>query len=128
MRCTARTSDPARSDVPLLDGDGSFQQIRRGPFRPHGLPIPHLRLPLVAVAGFVARGEAREESDVDILVDSSAPVKLSEFLRLQRHLESGKLKAFSESVSRGAGRLCGSAPEGSHKPRARERAAEASTA
>ena len=38
--------------------------------------------------GSVARGEARDESDVDILVDFSAPVTLFEFLRLQRHLES----------------------------------------
>ena len=38
--------------------------------------------------GSVARGEAHDTSDVDILVDFSAPVTLFEFLRLQRHLES----------------------------------------
>ena len=35
--------------------------------------------------GSVARGEAHDTSDVDILVDFSAPVTLFEFLRLQRH-------------------------------------------
>lgn len=38
--------------------------------------------------GSVARGEAGSASDVDILVDFSAPVSLFEFLRLQRRLES----------------------------------------
>jgi hypothetical protein len=38
--------------------------------------------------GSVARGDARDASDVDLLVDFTAPVTLFEFLRLQRHLES----------------------------------------
>ena len=40
----------------------------------------------VAVFGSVARGEAREASDVDLLVEFGRPVSLFEFVRLQRLL------------------------------------------
>lgn len=52
---------------------------------------PSLRLQAVQaiwVFGSVARGEADEESDVDILVDLDAPVSLFEFVRLRRQLAS----------------------------------------
>jgi predicted nucleotidyltransferase len=39
------------------------------------------------VFGSVARGEAGAESDVDLLVEFSAPVGLFEFVRLRRLLE-----------------------------------------
>lgn len=39
------------------------------------------------VFGSVARGEEREGSDVDILVDFSTPVTIFEFVRLRRRLE-----------------------------------------
>jgi len=39
------------------------------------------------VFGSVARGEAEDGSDVDILVDLSAPVSLFDLVRLRRHLE-----------------------------------------
>jgi predicted nucleotidyltransferase len=41
----------------------------------------------LSVFGSVARGEARPESDVDLLVEFSAPVGLFEFVRLRRFLE-----------------------------------------
>jgi uncharacterized protein len=39
------------------------------------------------IFGSVARGEARDGSDVDILVDLSAPVSLFDLVRLRRRLE-----------------------------------------
>lgn len=38
------------------------------------------------VFGSVARGEAREESDVDVLVEFERPVGLFHFVRLRDHL------------------------------------------
>ena len=42
----------------------------------------------LAVFGSVARNEATPESDVDLLVEFSAPVGLLEFVRLKRRLEA----------------------------------------
>ncbi|BCG48789.1 PAP/25A core domain:DNA polymerase, beta-like region [Citrifermentans bremense] len=41
----------------------------------------------IGVFGSVVRGEAREDSDVDVLVDFSRPVGLMKFMRLEYHLE-----------------------------------------
>jgi hypothetical protein len=41
----------------------------------------------VSIFGSVARGEAAEGSDVDLLVEFSRPVGLFEFVRLKRALE-----------------------------------------
>ena len=41
----------------------------------------------LAVFGSVARGEATEASDIDVLVDFSQPVGLFEFIRLKYYLE-----------------------------------------
>ena len=42
----------------------------------------------LSVFGSVARGEARQNSDVDILVDFDKPVGLFEYARLKMYLES----------------------------------------
>jgi uncharacterized protein len=42
----------------------------------------------LSVFGSVARGEARIDSDVDLLVEFALPVGLFAFIRLQRHLEA----------------------------------------
>ena len=41
----------------------------------------------LAIFGSVARGEATEASDIDLLVEFSGPVGLFAFIRLQQHLE-----------------------------------------
>uniref|UniRef100_C6E6Y4 DNA polymerase beta domain protein region n=1 Tax=Geobacter sp. (strain M21) TaxID=443144 RepID=C6E6Y4_GEOSM len=41
----------------------------------------------IGVFGSVVRGEAREDSDVDVLVDFSHPIGLMKFMRLEYHLE-----------------------------------------
>jgi uncharacterized protein len=42
----------------------------------------------LSLFGSVARGEAGEESDVDLLVEFDRPVGLFAFVRLRRHLEA----------------------------------------
>jgi len=42
----------------------------------------------LALFGSIARGEAGEESDVDLLVEFSRPVGIFEFVRLKRALEA----------------------------------------
>lgn len=42
----------------------------------------------LAVFGSVARGEATEASDIDVLVDFNQPVGLFEFIRLKNYLET----------------------------------------
>lgn len=52
--------------------------------------MPELRTHSVVavwIFGSVALGQARDESDVDILVDFSRPVSLFQLARLQRRLE-----------------------------------------
>lgn len=41
----------------------------------------------LSIFGSVARGEATEASDIDILVEFNGPVGLFAFIRLQQHLE-----------------------------------------
>lgn len=45
------------------------------------------RVEAVSLFGSFARDEARADSDVDLLVEFSAPVGLFEFVRLKRFLE-----------------------------------------
>jgi len=61
----------------------ALQRIQAGRSKLVAFPIKHL-----AVFGSVARNEAREGSDVDILVEfePEAPVGLFEFARLRRTL------------------------------------------
>ena len=42
----------------------------------------------LSIFGSVARGEARPDSDVDVLVEFAHPVGLFEFIGLQQYLES----------------------------------------
>lgn len=42
----------------------------------------------LSVFGSVARGDARQDSEVDILVELSHPVGLSQFIELQQRLEA----------------------------------------
>ncbi len=42
----------------------------------------------LSVFGSVARGDARQDSDIDLLVEFTEPVGLFEFARLQRFLEA----------------------------------------
>ena len=41
----------------------------------------------LAIFGSVARGEATDTSDIDLLVEFNGPVGLFAFIRLQQHLE-----------------------------------------
>lgn len=41
----------------------------------------------IGVFGSLVRGEAREDSDVDVLVDFSHPIGLIKFMRLEYHLQ-----------------------------------------
>ncbi len=43
---------------------------------------------MLSLFGSVARGEARDDSDVDLLVEFSQPVGLFQFIELQQWLES----------------------------------------
>jgi hypothetical protein len=42
----------------------------------------------LAVFGSVARGEATESSDIDLLVEFNQPIGLFEFIRLKNYLEN----------------------------------------
>ena len=42
----------------------------------------------LAIYWFLARDEARPDSDVDLLVEFSQPIDLFEFVRLQQYLEA----------------------------------------
>ena len=54
--------------------------------REHMPEIRRYGVARLAVFGSFARGEERPDSDVDILVEFSAPVGLFEFVRVQRFL------------------------------------------
>jgi predicted nucleotidyltransferase len=49
--------------------------------------LDRFHIKTLAVFGSVARGEARADSDADLLVEFSVPVGLFEFVRLRRFLE-----------------------------------------
>lgn len=53
----------------------------------HRADLERLGVKSLALFGSAARGEARPDSDVDLLVEFSRPVGLFEFIRLQHVLE-----------------------------------------
>jgi predicted nucleotidyltransferase len=55
--------------------------------REHRTEVERLGVSRLALFGSVARDEAREDSDIDVLVEFSQPVGLFEFLRLDFYLE-----------------------------------------
>lgn len=60
-----------------------FAELRR-----HAADLEAHRVRSLSVFGSVARGEAQDDSDVDLLVEFSEPVGLFEFVRLKRYLEA----------------------------------------
>jgi len=54
----------------------------------HQADLDQFAVKSLAVFGSVARGEATESSDVDLLVEFNRPIGLFEFIRLKNHLEN----------------------------------------
>ena len=54
----------------------------------HQADLDQFSVKSLAVFGSVARGEATESSDIDLLVEFSQPVGLFEFIRLKYYLEN----------------------------------------
>ena len=50
--------------------------------------IDHYNISTLSVFGSVARDDARQDSDVDILVEFSRPIGLCQFIELQQRLEA----------------------------------------
>jgi uncharacterized protein len=50
--------------------------------------VDHYNISTLSVFGSVARDDARQDSDVDILVEFSQPVGLFQFIELQQRLEA----------------------------------------
>ena len=50
--------------------------------------LDHYNISTLSVFGSVARDDARQDSDVDILVEFSQPVGLFQFIELQQRLEA----------------------------------------
>jgi uncharacterized protein len=50
--------------------------------------VKHYNISSLSVFGSVARDDARQDSDVDILVEFSRPVGLFQFIELQQRLEA----------------------------------------
>ena len=50
--------------------------------------VDHYNISTLSVFGSVARDDARQNSDVDILVEFSQPVGLFQFIELQQRLEA----------------------------------------
>jgi len=67
----------------------------------HKSELGQFKVAAISVFGSVARNEANERSDVDLLVEFSEPVGLFHFVRLKRFLED-LLGARVDLVTRGA--------------------------
>ncbi len=55
--------------------------------RQHRLDLERLGVKSLALFGSAVRGEAREDSDVDLLVEFQRPVGLFEFVDVKQYLE-----------------------------------------
>jgi predicted nucleotidyltransferase len=64
-----------------------IEHVRRV-LQAHRQEIALLGVRSLAVFGSVARGEAQERSDVDMLVEFSLPVGIFQFVRVKAYLES----------------------------------------
>jgi hypothetical protein len=53
----------------------------------HHADLARFKVKSLAIFGSVARDEARPDSDIDILVEFSAPVGMFEFIDLKEYLE-----------------------------------------
>lgn len=67
----------------------------------HRRELESFKVASISVFGSVARDEAKEGSDVDLLVEFSEPVGLFQFVQLKRYLE-GLLGARVDLVTPGA--------------------------
>jgi len=56
-------------------------------FKAHQAELTNRAVKTLSVFGSVARGEARDDSDLDVLVEFSKPVGLFEFIQLKAYLE-----------------------------------------
>jgi uncharacterized protein len=54
----------------------------------HQADLDQFAVKTIAIFGSVARGEAEESSDIDLLVEFNRPVGLFEFIRLKNYLEN----------------------------------------
>lgn len=54
----------------------------------HQADLDQFAVKSLAVFGSVARGEATESSDIDLLVEFNQPIGLFEFIRLKNYLEN----------------------------------------
>ncbi len=54
----------------------------------HQADLDQFAVKSLAVFGSVARGEAKETSDIDLLVEFNRPIGLFEFIRLKNYLEN----------------------------------------
>jgi len=66
---------------------GMQRQIALDILRKHRDELRQFGVKSIDVFGSVVRGEARSDSDIDILVEFDFPVGLLTFFRLQHHLE-----------------------------------------
>ena len=78
----------------------TLAELRRT-LQEHAEDLRALHVESLAAFGSVARGDAREDSDIDLLIEFDEPVGLFHFSRVKRRLEE-ILKRRVDLVTRGA--------------------------